>query len=184
MSRNRVIYYLATSLDGFIADRDGGVDWLFGDEDEDYGYEEFFDSIGALLMGRVTYEQVLSFGGDWPYGDKPVWVVSRQPPEGEHPNAQFASDPAALIERLRHETDGDLWLVGGTGLFVSCRSLGLVDELILSIHPILLGDGIPLLPPDQERLPLTLESHRVYPSGLVQLRYRLTRPEDGSVDAG
>src|SRR3712207_517414 len=87
--------FIATSLDGFIADRDGGVDWLFADGD--YGYAAFFDSIETLIMGRRTYEQVLGFG-EWPYGEKPTYVFTRGAPGGDHPHVEFVSGEARSEE--------------------------------------------------------------------------------------
>jgi len=104
--------FIATSLDGFIAERDGGVDWLF--TDNDYGYTSFFDSIETLILGRRTYEQVLGFG-EWPYGEKPTYVFTRGAPGGDHPHVEFvSSDAGPLVEKncaiAPRGTSG--WLVG------------------------------------------------------------------------
>jgi dihydrofolate reductase len=161
--------FIATSLDGFIADRDGGVDWLFADGD--YGYTAFFDSIETLLMGRRTYEQVLSFG-EWPYGEKPTYVFTRGAPGGDHPHVRFVSgDAGALVEELRERTSGDIWLVGGAALVSTFRELHLIDEFILSVHPVLLGEGIPLFERQLPRESLRLREETSYESGLVQLSY-------------
>ena len=123
--------FIATSLDGFIAERDGGVDWLF--TDNDYGYTSFFDSIETLIMGRRTYEQVLGFG-EWPYGEKPTYVFTRGAPGGDHPHVEFvSSDAGPLVEKLRHRSSGDIWLVGGAALVSVFRELHLIDEYILSL---------------------------------------------------
>ena len=161
--------FIATSLDGFIADRDGGVDWLFADGD--YGYAAFFDSIGTLIMGRRTYEQVLGFG-EWPYGEKPTYVFTRGTPGGDHLHVEFFSgDARSLVEELRERTSGDIWLVGGAALVSTFRELHLIDEYILSVHPVLLGDGIPLFERPQPRENLRLREEIAFQSGLVQLRY-------------
>ena len=161
--------FIATSLDGFIAERDGGVDWLF--TDDDYGYTAFFDSIEALIMGRRTYEQVLGFG-EWPYGEKPTYVFTRGAPGGDHPHVEFvSSDTGPLVEKLRHRSSGDIWLVGGAALVSVFRELHLIDEYILSVHPVLLGDGIPLFERPQPRESLRLREELSFESGLVQLRY-------------
>ncbi len=169
-----VALYIATSLDGFIADRDGGVGWLDAvatESGEDYGYADFYASVGALVMGRVTYEQVLGFG-DWPYPGKPTFVFSHAPPEGEHPDVTFVSgDPAEVVASLREQVDGDLWLVGGGGLVASFRAAGLIDEYILSVIPVLLGEGIPLFEGAQPHAALRLVEAQSYASGVVQLRY-------------
>ncbi len=161
--------FIATSLDGFIADRDGGVDWLF--TDGDYGYTDFFDAIETLIMGRRTYEQVLGFG-EWPYGEKPTYVFTRSAPGGDHPHAEFVSgDAGTLVEELRQSSSGDIWLVGGAALVSTFRELRLIDEYILSVHPVLLGDGIPLFERPLPRESLRLGEERAFESGLVQLRY-------------
>jgi dihydrofolate reductase len=161
--------FIATSLDGFIADRDGGVDWLFADGD--YGYAAFFDSVETLIMGRRTYEQVLGFG-EWPYGEKPTYVFTRGAPGGDHPHVRFVSgDAGALVEELRGRSSGDMWLVGGAALVSAFRELHLIDEYILSVHPVLLGDGIPLFERPLPRESLRLREELSFESGLVQLRY-------------
>ena len=161
--------FIATSLDGFIAERDGGVDWLF--TDDDYGYTAFFDSIEALIMGRRTYEQVLGFG-EWPYGEKPTYVFTRGVSGGDHPHVEFvSSDAGPLVEELRRRSSGDIWLVGGAALVSVFRELHLIDEYILSVHPVLLGDGIPLFERPQPRESLRLREELSFESGLVQLRY-------------
>lgn len=165
----KVTLYIATSLDGFIAEPDGGVGWLF--TEGDYGYTAFFDSVGALLMGRRTYEQVLGFG-EWPYGEKPTYVFTRSAPGGDHPHVEFVSgDLGAFVEELRRRTTGDVWLVGGAALVSAFRELGSIDEYILSVHPVLLGDGIPLFERSLPRETLRLLEVHTYESGLVQLRY-------------
>ena len=161
--------FIATSLDGFIAERDGGVDWLF--TDNDYGYTSFFDSIETLIMGRRTYEQVLGFG-EWPYGEKPTYVFTRNAPAGDHPHVEFVSgDAGSFVEGLRRRSSGDIWLVGGAALVSVFRELRLIDEYILSVHPVLLGDGIPLFERPLPRESLRLREVISFDSGLVQLRY-------------
>jgi dihydrofolate reductase len=165
----KVTLYIATSLDGFIAEPDGGVGWLF--TEGDYGYTAFFESVGALLMGRRTYEQVLGFG-EWPYDEKPTYVFTRSAPGGDHPHVEFVSgDLGAFAEELRRRTTGDVWLVGGAALVSAFRELGSIDEYILSVHPVLLGDGIPLFERPLPREGLRLREEQAFESGLVQLRY-------------
>jgi dihydrofolate reductase len=165
----KIRLYIATSLDGFIAEPDGGVGWLF--TDGDYGYTAFFDSIEALIMGRRTYEQVLGFG-EWPYGEKPTYVFTRSAPGDEHPHVEFvSSDVGTFVDELRQRLRRDIWLVGGAALVSTFRKLGLIDEYILSVHPVLLGDGILLFERPQPREGLRLQEVSSFESGLVQLRY-------------
>ena len=168
----RVRLYIALSLDGFIADRDGGIGWLDNNVDPaegDYGYADFYDSVGALAMGRTTYDQVLGFG-DWPYPDKPTYAFTHHPPGSEHPDVQFVTDPARFVTDAPWG-EGDLWLVGGGKLIAAFRAAGLIDEYILTILPVLLGDGLPLFPGAQPETALQLKEVRHWPSGVVQLRY-------------
>ena len=172
----KVRLYIAASLDGFIADADGGVGWLSeassgSGAEEDYGYKAFYDSIGSLVMGRKTYEQVLSFG-EWPYAGKPTYVFSRNAPEGEHPHVEFApKDLADFVPRLLEKSGEDVWLVGGAGLIASFREQGLIDEYVLSIMPVVLGEGVPLFEGKQPEASLRLAEAQSYESGVVQLHY-------------
>ena len=169
-----VVLYIATSLDGFIADRDGGVGWLdrFTDPaDGDYGYTDFYAGIGAVAMGRTTYEQVLGFGA-WPYSGKLTVVFTHAPPEGEHPDVTFTSDdPADVVPSLRDEIEGDLWLVGGGKFIASFRAQGLIGEYIITVIPVLLGEGIPLFVGTQPEASLQTTAVQHFESGVVQLRY-------------
>ncbi len=164
----KVILFIATSLDGYIAGPAGEIDWLF--HDADYGYTAFFDSVEVLVMGRKTYELSLSFG-EWPYGDKPAYVFTRQAPPDD-PRVRFvAGDAAGLIAGLRARATGNIWLVGGGALVSTFLQAGLIDEFVISVHPLLLGAGIPLFDPGAPRLGLRLTGVTPFASGLVQLRY-------------
>lgn len=180
----KVVLYIAASLDGFIADRDGGVDWLdrFTDPaDGDYGYADFYDGVGALVMGRTTYDQVRGFG-DWPYPSKPTVVFAHDPPDADRPDVSFTSgDPAEVVASLRKQMDGDpgsgpgqvLWLVGGGELIASFRERGLIDEIILTVIPVLLGEGVPLFVGAQPEAALRLIDVQRFESDIVQLHYRV-----------
>lgn len=164
--------YVATSLDGFVAGPDHELDWLF--VDGDYGYKEFYASVAGLVMGRRTYD-VIRGHGEWPYPDRPTWVFTRGPTVA-HEGVRFvAGKPTELVPRILEQAGGSIWLVGGGDLTASFLVSGLVDELILSIHPIVLGDGIRLFHRGIPRIPLELVNSETWASGLVQLTY-LTRP--------
>jgi dihydrofolate reductase len=165
-----VILYTAASLDGFIARTDGSVDWLF--TGDDYGYAAFLQTIGALVMGSKTYEQVLSFG-DWPYSGKQTYVFTRRDLKTELGDVVFVSGkPQSVLPEIKAKGFRRIWLVGGGELTTSFLRHCLVDEYIVSIHPILLGDGIPLFYPPVPEEELTLVSSKQYPSGLLQAHYR------------
>jgi dihydrofolate reductase len=170
----RLKLFVATSVDGYIAARGGDVSWRF--HDGDYGYEAFLAGIDTMLLGRRTYEAALSFA-QWPYPDRKIIVFTRDDPLCViSPNTVATSrSPTDIVAELRAREGKDLWLVGGGDLVRQCLDAGLIDDIIVSIHPILLGDGVRLVAPDIARTPLTLTSERRYPSGLVQLAYRIDR---------
>jgi dihydrofolate reductase len=172
----RVRLFIASSLDGFIAREDGAIDWLF--TDADYGYTAFYDQVDTVVMGRRTYELSLSFGPDV-YAGRAVYVFSRTRTGGVGDSATFVREgPAALVARLREAEGRDIWLVGGSMLVRDFLAAGMVDDLILSVHPILLGGGIPLFLPHPRETRLRLRRSEAFPSGLVQLVYD-THPAAG-----
>jgi len=169
-----VVYYFAASLDGYIATPDGGVAWLapFENSGEDYGYSEFYASVDSVLLGRRTYEQSLTFGA-WPYPGKPCWIFTRRDLEVPGPDLILTdASPDQVVAELGLRGLVRAWLVGGSELAASFRRAGAISEYIVSLVPVILGAGIPMLasPGPSERLRF-VES-REYPSGLVQLRYR------------
>ncbi|HEY3181112.1 MAG TPA: dihydrofolate reductase family protein [Casimicrobiaceae bacterium] len=170
----RLKLFIAASLDGYIAGRGGDISWLF--RDGDYGYEAFFAGIDTVLSGRRTYEAALSFE-QWPYPDRNVVVFTRgNTLRIVSPNTVATSRaPAEILAELRAREGRDLWLVGGGELVRACLDARLIDDVIVSIHPILLGEGVPIVAPGAARTPLTLTAERRYPSGLVQLTYRVPR---------
>jgi len=172
-----VILYIAASLDGYIARADGSVDWLsvVNDDSTDYGYADFYARVDAVAMGSRTYEQVLDFD-EWPYPDKRVFVFTHRSLEPVAHDVAFTDqNPTEFLSELESAGIRALWLAGGGDLVASFMEHGLIDEYIVSIIPIVLGDGIPLFkgPLPEHRLEL-LESTD-YASGLVQLHYRSRR---------
>lgn len=165
----RVKLFIACSLDGFIARVDGAVDWLF--TDDDYGYHAFYDSIDTTLMGNKTYEQVSAFG-EFPYREKHNYVFTRQT---DLPSTQWVSyiseDMVAFTQYLKEEKGKDIWLIGGGAIINILYQAGLIDEYILAIHPVILGNGIPLFPGPIGEQKLRLLDTKTYPNGLVQLYY-------------
>lgn len=146
MSGLEIVYYVATSIDGFIATADGSVDWLseFEHGSEDYGYAEFLAGVDALLIGRTTYEQVLTFG-EWPYAGKPTWVFAHgelsRTPAGVRGTAEA---PEAVAGTLAESGVKRAWLVGGGELAGAFGRAGLITSCIISVMPVLLGEGVPL----------------------------------------
>lgn len=169
-----IIYYVATSLDGYIATPDGGVDWLnpFQNEEEDFGYASFYKSIDGLVFGRRTYEQVVDFG-TWPYLEKPSWVLSRRSIEIHHPEVTLtAMDPLQLREELESQGLRRVWLVGGATLVAAFRVADLIHEYIFTIMPVFLGDGIRLFLSGEVSQRLEHVGTQEFQQNVVQLHYR------------
>jgi dihydrofolate reductase len=166
--------YIAMSLDGFIARADGRIDWLSMVErpGEDYGYRRFHDSIDVIVIGRKTYDTALGFD-PWPYAGKRCIVMTHRPIDARHGEEVHAGDPAALIARLKAEGARRAYVDGGQ-IIQQFLAGGLVDDLTVSIIPILLGEGVRLFGTGAHDLPLKMVRSRSFDSGLVQLEYRLT----------
>lgn len=184
LQRPKVSVFIATSLDGFIARPDGSIDWLEAanaaiPSGEDCGYGEFMAGVDVLVMGRATYEQVLKFGA-WPYGQKPVVVLSRRsiafpdhvPGHVRHSSAA----PQELCEELALNGARHVYIDGGLTI-QRFLAAGLVDELTITIIPILLGAGRPLFGPVAGDVPLRSLSARAYDFGFVQLHYAVVQPD-------
>ncbi len=168
-----VTYYVAISLDGYIATREGGLDWLdcAQAEGEDYGYESFFASVDALAMGRATYDTVQQFGF-WPYGEKPCWVWTHRPVDSaEAAVRQTAESPQAVVAAAEAEGLSHLWLVGGGQLATAFRDAGLITRIIISVIPTILGSGLPLFAGVETSEVLALEECQRYETGVVQMTY-------------
>lgn len=164
--------FIATSVDGYIARSNGGVDFLdcVQAEGEDYGYAEFFASVDALVMGRNTYETVLGFG-TWPYAGKRVFVATHRPASSRHGEQFFEGAPGPLLRRLQQEGVRRIYVDGGV-LIGQFLAEGLIDELTISIVPVVLGGGIRLFSGGEGEHRFELVQARSYGSGLVQLRYK------------
>lgn len=171
MENNRkVSLFISTSLDGYIAREDGSIDWLFNDQD--YGYEAFYEEVDTVIMGRHTWNKLKEIG-DYPFNDKQGVVFSSTLAGQTDPNVTFVTEPVVdWLQREKQTDRGTIWLMGGAKLVDECLQAGRVDEIILSIHPILLGNGIPLFRGKQPETRLELVSQRAYHTGLVRLVYR------------
>lgn len=173
---SKVKLYIATSLDGKIARADGDVSWLDevpNPDKEDYGYFSFFDSVGITLMGNKTYQQILGFGIDFPYKDKINYVFTRNSTLEKDENVTYVSeDIPSFVNKLK-EQEKDIWLVGGGEIIALFLDHGLVDEVLLFIMPVILGEGIPLLGKLKGDVPLELQNSKIWKSGVVELNYKI-----------
>jgi dihydrofolate reductase len=186
-TESRVTIHMAASLDGFIARRDGSVDWLEtadefagGDTLAPEFVEAFLKTIDCYVMGSRTYETALNFeakGFGWAYGDKPVFVLTRRElPRTRDTVELYSGDLTQLVtERLR-PTFRSIWFVGGSAVCAECLRLGLADEVRYSILPILIGEGIPFFEKLDQDVALHLAEVKAYKSGMVELRYEVRRP--------
>lgn len=172
--------FIATSLDGYIARPDGGIDWLdtLDFSGEDHGYDAFMAQIDALVMGRKTYETVLGFGGDWPYS-KPVWVLSSTIGPDDVPDALrnrvriLSGSPQDILAEAERAGFRRVYVDGGE-VIQAFLAEGLIDEIVLSRLPILIGAGRPLFGALAADRMFSHVETRAFPSGLVQSRYRRT----------
>jgi len=169
--RPKISIYIATSIDGYIAREDGSLDWLdrIDGQGSDYGFNDFFGSIDALVLGKNTYEKVMTFP-KWPYSGKRVIVLSKSltsvMPEAE----LFSGNASDLAAKLHTDGIQHVWIDGGLTISHFLQS-GLVDKMTLTIIPVILGSGIPLFNPLSSEILCKLSSSQGYPSGLVQLTY-------------
>jgi dihydrofolate reductase len=182
----RVRYFVANSLDNFIARKDGAVDWLF--TKGDYGMREFFASVDTMLMGRKTYEIALILSNGQKQKKRKGkrtfcssmrnYIFSRTIKEAPDEDVAIISDDAAgFVRNLKAEAGKDIWLMGGGELARSLFAENLVDEISLNIHPVLLGSGIPLFPDIGAQIDLELTDCKAHPNGCVQVAYRVKGDE-------
>jgi dihydrofolate reductase len=167
----RVRYAVAASLDGYIAGPKGEADWIIMDPDIDF--RALYEQFDTVLIGRRTFEGMAR--GKKKPGAMPgmkTFVVSRTLRQRDYPKVTILGDDAeATVSALRAESGKDIWLFGGGLLFRSLLDAGLVDAVDVAVVPVLLGGGIPLLPPPARRAKLALTGHRVYKTGIVSLEY-------------
>ena len=185
-SESRVTIHMAASLDGFIARRDGRVDWMetadefaAGESMDPAFVEEFLKTIDCYVMGSRTYETALGFeaqGHGWSYGDKPTFVLTNRELPRTHDTVEFYSgDLAQLVNERLRPMFKSIWFVGGGAVSGECLRLGLADEVRYSILPILIGDGVTFFDRLDKDVALHLTEVKGYKSGMVALRYEVRR---------
>ena len=170
----KVILYIAMSLDGFIARSNGAIDWLspFENKNEDYGYAEFYKNIGAVIMGNNTYKQTLSFP-EFPFKGKNCFVFTRNPIKAKDEHVAFVNtEVKGFIKHLRVKGKKNIWLVGGAAMVAEFLKCDAIDEFIISVIPVLLGEGIPLFRGNHDEKAVSLIGVKSFKSGVVQLHYK------------
>jgi dihydrofolate reductase len=174
-------YYVAASIDGFIADRDNGLGWLmqFGFEEFTADYEAFLADVGVVVMGSRTYEWLLAEGSPWAYSDQAAWVLTTRelpPIEGGSGIRFAAGDIAGLHAEWVAAAGGkNVWVVGGGDVAAQVADAGLLDEIVLTTMPVVLGAGAPLLPVSGDSGPFERVNTQLFPSGAIGAVYRTKR---------
>lgn len=176
MTKRKVIVHIATSADGYIARPDGDLEWLTSRPAPKgfYGMNAFMKTIDATVMGRKTYEAGLKLGATFDPKQKTV-VFSRQAPRAKAPlGVEFVSEAVSpFVSRLREQPGKDIWLMGGGELIAAFLDDNAIDEFVISVVPVFIGDGIPLIARRHRLVPLELQSTERFEDGLVQLHYRV-----------
>jgi len=174
--RRKIIVNIATSADGYVARTDGSLDWLTARPAPKgfYGLPEFSRSVDAKLLGRKTFDVSVKLGASFSPGDV-HYVFSRRPPPAAVPaGVQFVAEPIrAFAERLRNQAGKNIWMMGGGEIIGSFLDENAIDEFIVSVVPIFIGEGIPLIAPKHREVPLQLLGSQQFPDGVVQLHYRV-----------
>lgn len=175
----KVIYYVAASLDGRIADGEGKVDWLhaFQDPKNDYGYDEFYKGLDGVIMGSKTYMDIVGFNAGWVYPDVEAIVLTRRtnlPVIDGADNLHFMQgDVKPIVEDMKRRLVRDIWLVGGGDLAAQFLAAKVLDEIQLTTMPVLLGEGTSLFPAFDGQFPLKMTAHKVWDNGVIQATYHV-----------
>ncbi len=168
----KITYYVASSLDGFIARSDGSIDWLdqANSIDEDYGYKDFYQSVDGIIMGGATYRQVLTLG-DWPYAGKQTFILSKTTGQKEPSGAGFFSSIDSLLADIKLQRLQNIWLVGGGVTATALLQHNLITEMIVTYIPIILGKGIRLFSLPAAEKEMTISSSNTYDNGITQIHF-------------
>ncbi len=176
----KIIVYIATSADGYIARPDGSVEWLERPRPAgNYGMSAFMRSIDAIIWGRKTYDLAMKWSRGKGLGVGPKiknYVFSHRPPKVQSRCAEFVKESISSFgQRIRAEAGKNIWMMGGAGIIASFLDEGQIDEFSIHVIPIFIGEGIPLIQPRHRLVPLKLISVRRFPDGGVHLGYRVLR---------
>lgn len=174
--QRKLVLFIATSLDGYIATTNDSLEWLFQVEGEgDNGYSEFYETVDTVMMGRRTYEWLLRQElEEFPYKNKECYVFTRSSMEKDE-NVTFINEEIfPFINKLKHQEGKNIWIVGGGNLLHPFMKEKLIDELIVTIAPVIIGKGIPLFQEDDYQVNLSLKSTRTF-NQFVELHYDVIR---------
>ena len=172
----KVILYIATSLDGFIAKKNGGLDWLEQfphPKGEDYGYVDLLNRIDTTLMGRNTFEFVANYDGPFPYPNSTNYVFSNSDIKSNLPIEIISGDAIEFLTDLKRKPGKDIWLIGGGRLNTSFANAGLIDEIILTQIPVFLGEGIPVFGELKHLLKTKTSSFQRYSNGISKVEFEV-----------
>lgn len=172
----KIILGLAVTLDGFIEGANGEYDWCF--TDQDYGMTEFLNSVDSVFYGRKSYEMMMKVGspeGGNPWGDKKNYVFSQTWKNGGNDFELVTGDIEKEVKKIKEMKGKNIWLFGGASLTTTFLNANLVDELWLSVHPVLLGEGKLLFSGIKRRIKTKLSDTKTYSTGLVSLRYEVLK---------
>ena len=177
--QRKVVVHIATSADGYIARPDGDLEWLTSRPAPKgfYGMNAFMKSIDTKVLGRKTYEVSLQMGAKFNASERTIVFSRHAPPQGAPSGVEFANEAIGpFVNRLRAQPGKDIWLMGGGDLIAAFLDEQSIDEFVISVAPVFIGDGIPLIARRHRHVPLDLLSSERFEDGLVQLRYRMRPP--------
>lgn len=174
ISDRKVVLYIAMSLDGYIATKDNSIDFLslVEQEGEDYGYHDFLNSVDTVMIGRKTFDKVISMGFEYPHTDKAVYILTRTEKSSIGTFQYYTGELKQLVSNLKSQSGKNIYCDGGAEIANQLMSEDLVDEFIISVIPILLGDGIKLFKDGRPEQQLELLSTKQFDKGLTQLHYK------------
>lgn len=174
MNNRKVILYIACSVDGYIADNNNDISFLdiVSEEGEDYGYTDFIDTVDTVIMGKNTYDKVLSFDIPFPHSDKQCFVVTNKNVDETSYIKSFSGDLIPLINLLKSKDGKYIFIDGGANIINQLLNSNLIDEFIISIIPIILGKGISLFGSNIKPIKLELIETKSFTSSLVQVHYK------------
>ncbi len=173
--KRKVVVFIAASIDGFIATNDGDLSFLSAveKEGEDYGYAAFISTVDTVVLGKKTYDKVIAMGYPFPHADKEAYIITRTAKEAIGATQFYTGDVVELVQQLKQQEGRTIFIDGGAYVVNRLLQAKLIDEIYLSIIPVLLGSGIALFEPHNPLQKMQLLHTQSFDTGLVQLHYRM-----------